>query len=250
MKYLLFRYIPLWALALGMLSCSKESGSPTASLSLINAVPNSTPSLVVNFSGAAPITWYKNALKLVYGTIDRNSIAMPYSGDQQLAIFRYPDTSAHGAPLFNLNLSLQPGNMHTLFLTGTLTSPDTLFTTDIIPYYAASDSSMGIRFVNLSAGSSPVSVNIAGSPNGSEVSSLSYKGITGFQRYPATAAVKNYNFEFRDAVTGALLGNLDVTGINTPFNNARRFRNFTLAYMGLPEDPATRKIILIETFNL
>ena len=48
------------------LSCTKQQSFPgTASLTLINAVPNSTPSLVTNFSGTDPIA-YKNALKLEY----------------------------------------------------------------------------------------------------------------------------------------------------------------------------------------
>jgi len=248
MKHILFRYLPVWALLCTVLSCSKQSANPTASLTLINAVPGSTPSLVTNFSGASPIVWYKNALKLVYGTSTSANLALAYQGDQKLAIYLYPDTTDHSKPLFNLDLHLQPGNIHTLFLTGTLTEPDTLFTTDIIPYYPFSDSSMGIRFVNLSAGSNPVSINIAGLANGSETGSLSYKGITGFKRYAATAAVSKYSFEFRDAATGTLLGSFDVTGVNALASNARRFRNFTLAFMGSPTDPTTRKIILIDAY--
>jgi hypothetical protein len=231
-----------------LLSCSKQSATPTASLNLINAVPGSA-SLVTNFNGGSPIVWYKNALKLVYGTSNNTNLALTYQGDQKLAIYSYPDTTDHSTPLFNLDLPLQPGKIHTLFLTGTLTQPDTLFTTDVIPYYPATDSSMGIRFVNLSPGSSPVSINIAGMPNGSEVGSLAYKGITGFKKYPATAAsASKYPVEFRDAATGTLLGSFDVTGINGLAGNTRRFRNFTLAFMGLPADPTTRKIILMDVF--
>ncbi|NII26255.1 DUF4397 domain-containing protein [Pseudoflavitalea sp. X16] len=249
MRNILFRYLPAWVLIGTVLSCSKQTATPTASLTLINAIPGSTPSLVTNFSGASPITWYKNALKLVYGTSTNTNLALAYQGEQKLAIYRFPDTTAHSTPLFNLDLHLQPGNIYSLFLTGTLTEPDTLFTTDVIPYYPSSDSSVGIRFVNLSPGSSPVSINIAGMPDGSEVGSLTYKGITGFKKYPATAAsASKYPFEFRDAATGTLLGSFDVTGINGLASNTRRFRNFTLAFMGLPADATTRKIILIEAF--
>lgn len=249
MKHLLFKYLPAWALACTALSCSKQTATPTASLTLINAIPGSTPSLVTNFSGSSSITWYKNALKLVYGTSNNTNLALSYQGEQKLAVYRYPDTAAHNTPLFDLNLRLEPGKIHTLFLTGTLTEPDTLFTTDNIPYYPSSDSSLGIRFVNLSPGSDPVSINMAGSANGSEVNGLAYKSITDFKKYPATvASAGKYSFEFRDVATGALLGSFDVTGINGTASNTRRFRNFTLAFMGLPADPATRKIMLIDAY--
>lgn len=251
MKHILFRQLPVWVLASTLLSCSKQTATPLASLNLINAVPGSTPSLVTNFSGTTPIVWYKTALTLVYGTVATASQGLSFSsGQQQLAIYRYPDTTAHSTPLFNLDLNLQPGNSYSLFLTGTLTAPDTLLTTDLLPYYPVSDSSLGIRLVNLSAGSAPISVNIAGSANGSETGSLSYKGITSFKKYPATAAAVNqYNFEFRDAASGVLLASYSLTGINSLAANTRRYRNFTLAFMGLPADPTTRKIVLIEAYT-
>jgi hypothetical protein len=246
MKHILFRQLPVWAFVCIILSCSKESArTGTASLSIVNAVPNSA-SLVTNFSGTEPIVWYNNALKLEYAKMDIKQFTSAYSGEQPLAIYRLPDTAAHSAPLYNLVLDLQPGAMHTLFLTGTLAAPDTLFTTDWPPHHDLADSTLGIRFVNLSAGSNPVSVNIIGNANGSEVSSLPYKGITDFKIYKATSQITGYKFEVRDAGTGALLGSVDVTGFNISYNNARRYRNFTLAYMGLPNDPTTRKIILIE----
>lgn len=233
-----------------MFSCTKERNYPgTASLTLINAVPNSTPSLVTNFSGTDAIKWYRNALKLVYGTSGTANQSLAYTGGQPLAVYRYPDTLAHSTPLYNLMLELQPGSIYTLFLTGTLAAPDTMLTIDNPPYHPVTDSSLSVRVVNLSAGSAPVSVNIAGSANGSEVSSLSYKSITGFKNYAATAGISHYNFEFRDAATGALLISYDLTGIANTANNARRYRNFTLAYMGLPGDATTRKITLVETYT-
>ena len=251
MNNILLRLFPVWVLVCTMMSCAKQSSPPgTASLTLINAVPGSSPSLVTNFSNQEPISWYNGALKILYGTWNPTYQKGAYSGDQALTIYHYPDTGAHSTPLFNLTLHLQPGTIHTLFLTGTMSAPDTLFTTDQPPYHPPSDSSMGIRFVNLSPGSAPISVNITGGAYGSEVSSLPYKGITDFISYSATADVSHYNFEIRDAASGTLIGSLDVTGVNYPINswspNIRRYRNFTLALLGLPEDPSTLKIILID----
>jgi hypothetical protein len=244
---LLIKLLPVCMLFVG---CTKEQTfSGTASLTLINALPNSTPSLVTNFSGTDPIAWYRNALKLEYGKTDKPNQNLSYTGEQRLAIYKYPDTNAHNAPLYDLTLDLQPGTIYTLFLTGTLAAPDTMFTIDTPPYRSLGDSSLGIRFVNLMAGSAPVSVNLTGRSNGSEASNLSYKNITGFISYPATAAVSKYTFEFRNTATGALISSIDVADINKPIFNFRRFRNFTLALMGLPNDPATQKVLLIETYT-
>lgn len=231
-------------------ACSKQQSFPgTASLTLINAVPNSTPSLVTNFGGTDPIQWYRNALKLVYGTADKTNQSLAYTGEQRLAIYRYPDTNAHNVPLYDLTLKLQPGTIYTLFLTGTLTAPDTMFTIDTPPNHPSSDSSLGIRFVNLMPGSEPISVNLAGRANGSETNALAYKNITGFTNYSATAAVSKYTFEFRNAVTGTLISSFDVADINKATFNTRRFRNFTLALLGLPADATTHKVMLIETYT-
>lgn len=242
MKHII-KFLPLCILLLG--ACSKQQSFPgTASLTLVNAVPNSTPSLVTNFSGTDPIN-YQNALKLVYGVVDK-SLAIAYTGEQQLAIYKYPDTNAHNTPLYNLALNLEPGTIYTLFLTGTLSAPDTMLTIDTPPYHSLGDSTLGIRFVNLSAGGDPVSVNIAGRANGSEVNGLSYKNITGFANYAATAAVSKYTFEFRNAATGVLISSFDVADINRTPYNLRRYRNFTLALIGLP---GNQKVILIDTYT-
>jgi hypothetical protein len=224
-----------------VLSCTKQQSFPgTASLTLVNAVPNSTPSLVTNFSGTDPIT-YSSALKLEYS---KSALNLSYTGEQHLAIYKYPDTLAHNTPLYNLALDLAPGTIYTLFLTGTLSSPDTMFTIDTPPFHPLVDSTLGIRFVNLSSGSTPVSVNLVGRANGSEVSGLSYKNITGFTKYSATAAVSKYTFEFRNAATGVLISSFDVADINLPLYNKRRYRNFTLALIGLPGD---QKVMMIES---
>ena len=250
MKHIFSRQLPVWIIICTTLSCAKQNtGNPTASLIIFNAVPGTTSGLVTNFNGGGQLVWYKTALKLTYGTQDKANQPLSFASGQKLAIYNYPDTMAQSAPLFNLALNLQPGTIHTLFLTGTLTAPDTLLTTDVYPYHPSSDSSVGVRIVNLSPGNAPISVNVTGNANGSEVSSLSYKGITGFKMYPATSAVAHYNFEFRDAVSGTLLGSYDMTGVNaTAGTNTRRFRNFTLAFMGLPTDAIPRKIAPIDAY--
>src|SRR5579859_2756543 len=165
-------------------SCSKSNiNSPgPASLTIINAVVGAD-TLVTNFSGEDTLpTNYINADFLIYNFYSSNTPGAPninqfnsYSGKQQLALYRYPDTLPKSTPLFRLTLDLPVGSVNSLFLSGTAASPDTMFIADHPPYHPSSDSTMGIRFVNLSAGSAPVSINLQGQSNGSEAAGLGYK---------------------------------------------------------------------------
>ena len=220
-----------------LLSCKKESVAPgSASLGIVHAVAGSKP-LAVNFSNDGPVP-YKTGKQLTYQYFDGRNQFKAYSGEQRLRLFQYPDTTDKDLPLFDLQLNLPVGSMSTLFLTGTVEAPDTYFTRDTIPWFPATDSSMAIRFVNLSPGSDPVSINVTGLANGSEVSSIRYKDITGFRNYAATSSISEYVFEFRDAVSGDFITSYTIAGINELGGdngpNIRRYRSFTLALTGEP----------------
>ena len=232
MKYGLTRCLAAWLPLAALFSCSKSNNPPgTASLTIVNAVVGSTP-LYTNFGGPQVLEWYSDAGGISFGNFEEFS---SYSGHQPLAL--YPDTLAQSVPLYNLTLTLPIGTIHSLFLTGTTSAPDTMTTVDTPPYHPASDSSMGIRFVNLSPGSAPVSVDIQGEANGSEAASIPYKSITAFKNYPATSAVSAYTFEFRDAASGALLASASYT-INATsaayLTNLLPYKNYTIALEGLP----------------
>jgi hypothetical protein len=236
MKYTFLQYISALLFTTACFSCSKNTGTgeTPASLTIINAVPGSSP-LVTNFNGTTPITWYNNATQLFYGQYASSYQYGISEGKQALALYQYPDTIAHSLPLFNLILQVMPGGIQTLFLTGTLTAPDTLLVTEKLPYHPVTDSSLGLRFVNLSSGSSPVRIYVTGQNNNPVVNSLPYKGITGFINFPARAATGNYAIEFRDQQSNVLLG---AYTINNPGaitgTNAWRNRNFTFALKGQP----------------
>ena len=140
--------------------------------------------------------------------------------------------------LYQLNIPVEPNSIQTLFMAGNLHQPDTFLVKDEPLSFAIEDSSMSFRFVNLSPGSTPVSVNLQGAINGSEVSSLAYKSITAFRKYKADAGISQYIFEFRDAASGELLTTFPVYGINAAGNenapNLWRRRNFTIVFNGNP----------------
>nr|WP_295864162.1 DUF4397 domain-containing protein [uncultured Chitinophaga sp.] len=229
-------YFAASLLMLLLTACAKEKTAPgTASLTIINAVPGSQP-LIGNFSGGSPIHYYL-ANQFRYNTFLLSNRMSAYSGRQPLAIYQYPDTTDKSQPLYNLVLDLPIGSMHTLFLTGTLTQPDTLFVSDGVPYHPLGDSSCSFRFVNLSPGSAPVKVTIAQKNGPPVVSSMSYKGLTGFLNYPVNAAQEDMVFEFRDVATDQLITTYRVDGIHYPApgtNSPWVYSNYTLALVGLP----------------
>jgi hypothetical protein len=248
MQQIFSRYVTAWQLfrkgitaasllTLILASCTKQTTAPgNASLTMINAVVGNA-SLVTNFKGGNPFEYY-HANRIYYKAFSEiNNRFTQFSGTQPLALYQYPDTTEKSVPLFNLVLDLPLGSIHTLFLTGTVASPDTLFIKDDLPYHTTIDSSMGIRFVNLSPGSNDISINIKGKTGAPEVAHLPYKGSTVFIKYSAGFEVPDYEFEFRDAASGALLGSYITAGIyhqTTIWEYLWIYKNFTLALVGLP----------------
>jgi len=208
-------------------SCARTADvSGSSSLTIVNAVTGSN-SLVTNFTGsvgsknASSFIYYSSALQIPYGSFQEIG---SYTGRTPLSISDITDTMNS---VFYGTLTLPVGSIHTLFMTGTLTTPDSLFTADIVPYYPYyGDSLTGVRFVNLSPGSTPVTVDLQGVTDSIPVlSGLSYKTVSAFQPFSAnTNAMNNgYTFEFRDG-----LGNvLTSTGLNI-----LPFKSQTLALYG------------------
>lgn len=253
-KEILFAYISGLLFLVGLASCSKEKTVPGAvSLTLVNGMVGSTPFLVTNFSGGNPLQSYTAAMKIRYATYSIFNQSGSYGGKQPLAVYRYPDTTVHSIPVIHVDLNLEPHSMHTLFLAGTITEPDTLFTTDTPPSHPVEDSTMGVRFVNLLKGGAPISINIQGMQNGSEQPFLAYKGVTPFTIYKASAGVSSYVFEFRNAGAGNLMETYTIDGINAPGTSAqpnrRRYRNLTIVLMGTIDDPASQTVALYESYN-
>jgi len=241
-----------------LLSNCKKTSQPSspAALNLINAVVGSQP-LVTDFAGSDSIG-FSIANQLAYGYYSGYTNEFTeVPGIVQLGLFQYPDTTTQISPLYNLTLKLTSGSIYSLFLAGSVSLPDTMLVTDILPYYPNADSVVGIRFVNLSAGSNPVSVNMIGSVLGSEIKSLPYKGISSFHTYLATAEINSYTFEFHDISSGALLANYTLQDMNsglgpnaTSGNDNYLFNNFTLALIGSPDSTGTyaQTCVLINDF--
>jgi hypothetical protein len=222
--------------------CNKAtlpSSVAVASLNVVNALPTTSPLILVQGSITPEIKHFYPINTLSYGG---TAVLTPGAGTETLyALQRNADTSSvsvqgGGTFMFDGSLSFTAGGLYSLFITGADTShPDFLFVQDTVT--ERTDSTAGIRFVNVSTGSNPVSVDIQGQAVGGVVSKLVYKGITGFLSFPATSAISSYVFEFRDVSSGNLLASYTLSGVNTnspTVANTVLFRNLTIALIGQP----------------
>jgi hypothetical protein len=242
--------------------CEKTETAPSVlkpvAFTVVNCIPNSQPIIPV-FNAGSSIEYFRHALAIWYpgnGYPSFNEYSPP-GGMDSVFVVQQNDTLDIGAKapgmMFYSVMNLNPGDIYSLFLTGADTSsPDYLFTTDSLPHYGSGDSTVGIRFVNLSTGSNPMSINLEGSSNGSEVADLSYKGITAFKRYVNNSTTMDYLFVIRDAATGDSLTQFDFLqsgsnnsgfGLTDPSNgsnngNLLTFKNITIVIYG-SENPAS-----------
>ncbi|QEH43825.1 DUF4397 domain-containing protein [Chitinophaga sp. XS-30] len=220
-------------------SCSKTPVPPGAvSLTIVNTL---TTPLIVNFNEEDSILFTGGGVGQI---VDRNTaLAFGLNGGKQIVNLREINTANPiytwaDHSMLNLLFDLPAGTMGSLFVSGTKEVPDTLLVRDSPLHFPAGDSSMGIRFINLSGEKAAVDVNLAGQADGSEAADLAYKNITAFTRYPADASVQQYVFEFRNASDGSLLATAAMSNINNPGTsgaaNLWRHRNFTLVFRGVP----------------
>lgn len=235
MKFGIYRCLAVFLPVFVFLSCGKDKPlTGAASLTIVDAFPGDRY-LIPVFNRADMLSAKDGSYGVFYNDSTAANQFSAYSGKVPLSIFYPTDTATKSVPVFELTLDLSLASIHTLFLTGIREKPDTLLTTDNPPYHPLSDSSVGIRFVNLSPGSAPMTVNLQGKATGSEVASLSFRGLTAFKNYPANAGAGDYVFEFRDLATGVLLGTSAMYNVGGILDQNRwRFRNYTIVIDGLP----------------
>ena len=210
-------------LLLTTIACQKTKVVPApASVTVVNAIMESG-SIVPKFGTDTSGSYYQGPsygstlVSVGYGGAQLYS---PVAGVTPLVVVPSSDT---GAKIFNGSLTLKSGDIFSFFLSGDLAHADTLLVKDNIPYY--SDSSAGVRFVNLSMGGKSLTINLASDPATMEFPVLGYKGVSDFKKYSAIiSAGDNYAFEIRDQASG------DVVASFTWF--FPRFRNNTIVIAG------------------
>jgi len=217
-------FLILLGMAIIAIGCKRESNiineMPITALTVINAVPDSNPLLTGFTFDSTVSTYYPSVQQIGYGAFFEFSVP---SGNSPIVIYQVSDTLK---PFFKRIVNLQPHGIYSLFIAGDTSNIDTLLTIDTPPYHSSTDSSVGIRFVNLLQGSSPISINIQGNTYASEVGSLAYKNITNFKNYAATSNTNSYVFEVRDAKTDTLVTTYSYTSLD-------RFKNITVVLSGV-----------------
>jgi|GEM_PF-860406 len=153
-------------------------------------------------------------------------------------VYLYPsDDSSH--PYYNNTIQTVNGHVYSLFLSGNSPSSidATLVEEKFSPYYT--DSTIGVRLINLSPNSSSLHVTLASSSGASEFADVAYKQITAFKKYPLPSVIPagSVSFQIRDT------GNTVLTTYTLPTNpyagfpnisvNLSRNRNITLVVKGL-----------------
>jgi hypothetical protein len=226
-------------------SCNKIgiTSSNSSALNIINVINGSNP-IVTDFTNTGakgqttPLQYYSQMNQIGYlASWESGS----YIGPTSLSISQITDTSV---VLFSGEFDLRNGSIHSFFLCGDTSHLDTLFTTDIIPYYVPSDTVAGVRFVNLAQNSQTMSINLQGNPpNLTEFSLLGYRQISLFKSYSANSNIPGYyTFEIRDQSSDSLLF--------TYTWNYTVFRNQTIVIAGseVPGSPYPISVFQINNY--
>lgn len=140
---------------------------------------------------------------------------------------------------YNTVQQMVNGGVYSLFLSGTESGVDAVFVKDDLPSYYT-DSTVGIRIINLSPNSASVNVTLASATGTNVFSGISYKQLTNFVKLPlpGTIPTGSVTFQVRDAVTNNVLATYTLpTSANSNYPNISilnsRNRNLTLVIKGL-----------------
>jgi hypothetical protein len=224
-------------------SCTKLASlvkpEQMSSVNIINAVPNSTP-LLASIGDSVDISvYFSTATQIPYGSYGEYSFK---SGNEWSVIHQISDTVGS---FFQGDINFSADGVYSFFISGSATQqskPDTLLVRDSIPYHNLLDSTVEIRFVNLSQGSKSISIDLLGSSPGSVVSAINYRDITQFKAFPATSVISQYTFEFRDSYSDSILMTYNCS--------VSPFQNLTIAIIGTEGSASSNplSVVLVNDF--
>jgi hypothetical protein len=190
-------------------SCKKDNykAPSVATLTVVNAVVGAPGIKIRDIIGVVPNNGY--------------SAVGVRSGDMDLYVWPLDD-SLH--PFYtDPKFYAEERGAYSLFLAGQSSNVTGILLQENFPYH--SDSTCGVRFINLSPNSPAINITLTATPTVNEVSSLAYLQNTDFKIYPAKASNASYSFQIRKASDNSLLLTVPLA---TP-----RFANVTLVIRGL-----------------
>lgn len=216
----------LWIFSLIVVSgCKKdkENLQNPASINVVNAAIG-LGSIKLHSGIDDHFTWAKIPDEVPYGS---NFSYDSFVGNRSVSIVSTSDTTRK---IIQTTLNLK--SIQTLYLIGQYPDIDTMFREETnLPFIMAAkldpDSSVYIRFVNLSPDSQKIRVNIESTPAQDEVTNLGFKGVSTFKKYTAKGTASDYTFEIRDVVSNALIMSY------TFYINQNRYKTVSLVLRGL-----------------
>ncbi|QEC44635.1 hypothetical protein [Pseudobacter ginsenosidimutans] len=226
--------IPLFCLLAGFFSCKKNDfagGNPSV-LQVYNAMDDGL-NLYINLSDKRPAQFATNGYLGNQGYSVQNNTFTFSELSTKVEFYSREDTFSHDKPLISTSLETIPGASYLMLLFGTKSDPDFTLVKDEFPSIIVSDSSVYIRFSNISE-ANPVSVNIKGQAPGSLVQQLPFRSTSEFKTIKVDRSLPDYEFEIRDQASGVLISSYTLTGINSDiiFSLNMIFQPYTLVLSG------------------
>ena len=230
-----YRLLFFFAMTILFVACDEDNAQFPATLNVFHGLVRDAPALHVDyFEQDFPLS---NNLALEFGEADR--ITLPTNIERNIFFVSADDTLTR---VHAETVKLQPGEIHSLFLTGELGSVQGILIRDAP--LALKDSLIGVRFVNLSPDGSPVSIAIEGETDPINIG-LGYREASSYQPFPATVAAGAYTFEFK-ATDGTILATSTLDPL-PDVGQRRVFKNMTFVLIGL-RDEGTLAVSVVDNF--
>ncbi len=155
------------------------------------------------------------------------------------SIVRLYPTNDNSIVYFNQSVQTEAYGIYSLFLAGAYPTIETVLVKDNLPPMY-SDSTFGIRVINLSPNSSSVDITLAADTKTNLFSEVPYKQLTEFIKLPLPTTIPSgsVSIQVRDHANASLLATYTLpTSVNSLYPGISialtRFRNLTLVVKGL-----------------
>lgn len=219
-------------------ACKKNEITTThPSLSVINAAIGSG-TVKVNYFGK-PINWanYTGSLGNVNFGSSQILTIFNLNNDYPFTIVPSTDTTNK---IVNTKLPMNTDGIYSLYLIGEPGKYDYIYNKEANIPYNLTDSSVSIRFINLSPNSPSVNITLASTPTVNEVQGLAYKSQSNFKQYPLPKVIPigSVTFQIKNSQNDMLLASYTLpTSPVSPYTvvstSLSRFKSITLVIKGL-----------------
>lgn len=207
-----------------MASCKKNVPEPeqVAALNVVNAVVGGKQ-IKLN-------SWLRDSARAY------NCKVWGIAAGDNRRIYLYPVGDSL-KPYYSQVAPFKNGHLYSLFLCGQPEAVDSLLTDDVIPDFY-SDSTVGVRLINLSSGKKTYSVTRASNIQTPLFSNVGYKVLTSFVKLSLRSPVSSSSvtFQVRDGANKVLASYTLPENANSTYANAgirlARGRNLTLVIRG------------------